>query len=89
MSPNGLIKIGVIVAAAIIGAPFGELGEYILWSVGDYAVAYCVTQNLPPGWYDQCIKNLGDYNDYKLLFQLSGSIVGLIVGISIASKLDF
>lgn len=86
---NRIIKIGVIVMGAILGAPLGELGEYILWSVGDYAVAYCETQNLPPAWHDQCINNLGNYNDYKPIFQLSGSIIGLIVGIGIASKLDF
>ena len=52
MNFNVLIKVSIIVIAAIIGAPFGELSEYVLWYVGDYAVTYCATQNLSPGWYD-------------------------------------
>ncbi len=87
INTDGIVKIGIMLAGIVLGAWAGELAEYVIWTVGDYAVPYCAGQNLPPEWYELCLKNLGNYNEVKPFFQLAGVLVGLVVSVTAVKRL--
>ncbi|MGY5139939.1 MAG: hypothetical protein ACW9W9_00885 [Candidatus Nitrosopumilus sp. Bin_571-38] len=82
MNTQGIFKTVVMLFGIVLGAGAGELVEYVIWIVGDYAVPYCTEQDLPSEYHEMCLKNLGNYNEYKPYFQLVGVIVGLIVAVA-------
>ena len=84
---DGLVKIGIMLAGIVLGAMAGEAVEYVIWTTGDFAVSYCVEQDVPPEWHEICLKNLGNYNEVKPAFQLVGVIVGLVVSVMVVKKL--
>ena len=84
---DGLVKIGIMLAGIVLGAMAGEVIEYIIWTTGDFAVSYCSTQDVPPEWHETCLKNLGNYNEFKPVFQIIGVILGLVVSVIVVKKL--
>ncbi len=84
INTKGIFKTAVMLFGIVLGAGAGELVEYVIWTVGDYAGPYCAEQNLLPEYHEICLKNLGNYNEFKPFFQLVGVIVGLIVGLIVA-----
>ena len=83
---DGIKKIGIMLLGIALGAGAGELSQYIIWSVGDFAVPYCVA-NAPAEWHETCLKNLGNYNEFKSYFQIVGIIVGVAVSITAIKKI--
>ena len=79
---KGMFKTVVMLFGIVLGAGAGELVEYVIWIVGDYTGPYCAEQNLSPEYHEMCLKNLGNYNEFKPFFQLVGVIVGLIVAVA-------
>ncbi len=84
---DGLIKIGIMLAGIVLGAMAGEAAEYTIWMTGDFAVSYCAEQDVPPEWHEICLKNLGNYNEVKPIFQIIGVIVGLLVAVTVVKRL--
>jgi hypothetical protein len=87
MNYDGLIKIGIMLAGIVLGAMAGEAVEYIIWTTGDFAVSYCAEQDVPLEWQEICLKNLGNYNEVKPVFQIIGVIGGLLVAVTVVKKL--
>lgn len=65
----------------------GEAAEYVIWTTGDFAVLYCTEQDVPPEWHEICLKNLGNYNEVKPVFQIIGVIGGLLVPVTVVKEL--
>ena len=84
---DGLVKIGIMLAGIVLGAMAGEVVEYTIWTTGDFAVSYCATQGVPLEWHEICLKNLGNYNEFKPVFQIIGVIVGLVVSVIVVKRL--
>ncbi len=82
----GIKKIGIMLLGIVLGAWLGELTQYVIWTVGDFAVPYCAA-NAPPEWHETCLKNLGNYNEFKIYFQLVGVIVGVAASITAVKKI--
>ena len=86
INKKGIFKTVVMLFGIILGAGAGELVQYVIWTVGDFAVPYCAEQDIPNEWYAMCLKNLGNYNEFNLFFQLVGVIVGLIVAVTAVNR---
>ena len=84
---DGLVKIGIMLAGIVLGAMAGEASEYVIWTTGDFAVSYCAEQDIPPEWHEICLKNLGNYNEFKPVFQIIGVILGLVVSVTVVKRL--
>ena len=78
---DGSVKIGIMLAGIVLDAMAGEAAEYVIWTTGDFAVLYCAEQDVSPEWREICLKNLGIYNEVKLIFQIIGVIGGLLVAV--------
>jgi hypothetical protein len=84
---DGLVKIGMMLAGIVLGAMAGEAAEYVIWTTGDFAVSYCAEQDVPSEWHEICLKNLGNYNEVKPIFQIIGVIGGLLVAVTVVKRL--
>jgi hypothetical protein len=82
INTKGIFKTTVMLFGIVLGAGAGELVEYVIWTVGDYAGPYCAEQNLPLEYHEICLKNLGNYNEFKPFFQLAGVVAGLIIAVT-------
>ena len=87
MNYDGLKKIGIMLAGIVVGVIGAEAVGIAIWSSGDIVVSYCAEQDIPPAWHEQCIKNLGNYNEIRPIFQIVGVIVGLVVAVTAVKKL--
>ena len=84
---DGLLKIGIMLAGIVLGAMAGEATEYVIWTTGNFAVSYCAEQDIPLEWHEICLKNLGNYNEVKPIFQIIGVIGGLLVAVAVVKRL--
>jgi len=84
---SGLVKIGMMLVGILLGAMAGELTQYVIWTTGDFAVSYCAEQDVPLEWHEICLKNLGNYNEVKPIFQIIGVIGGLLVAVTFVKRL--
>lgn len=84
---DGLVKIGIMLAGIVLGAMAGEAAEYVIWTTGNFAVSYCAEQDVPPEWHEICLKNLGNYNEVKPIFQIIGVVGGLLVAVAVVKRL--
>ena len=77
----------IMIAGIVLGAMAGEAAEYVIWTTGDFAVSYCAEQDVPAEWHEICLKNLGNYNEVKPIFQIIGVIGGLLVAVTVVKRL--
>jgi|APSaa5957512535_1039671.scaffolds.fasta_scaffold326830_1 hypothetical protein len=86
INTKGIFKTIVMLFGIVLGAGAGELVEYVIWTTGNFAVSYCAEQDVPLEYHEMCLKNLGNYNEFKPFFQLVGVIVGLIVAVTAVNR---
>ena len=69
----------IIIVVGGIGFPLGSLAEDALWLLGDNTVPLCL-ETTEESWIEQCKKLNKTYYSLKPIFQISGTVVGLIIG---------